>query len=247
MARAEIRVAVLAETGLVGDALSACLAARPEFFSLGLIPPAQGDLALLLAAGRPDVVVIDADAVTDDLARLIKDVLRAALQAHVLVIGDQPDVSIAVAAVQAGAVAWCDRTKSVDHLVDVILGVHLGEAWFPSPLLGAILRMLTKQSDDTEDEEPQDSGLPLSTREREVFHRLARGATTDEIAREFGISVNTVRSYARRVMSKLGARGISILAPAGGMLRTAAAGGVSHTDDVATAGHREDPDTRGTS
>lgn len=46
----------------------------------------------------------------------------------------------------------------------------------------------------------------FSNRERAVFQELARGRTTDEVARELYISPHTVRTYVRSGMRKLGSR-----------------------------------------
>ncbi len=52
-----------------------------------------------------------------------------------------------------------------------------------------------------------DSGLPstLTTRQRQVAHMLASGATNAEIARALDISADTAKSHTRAVLSKLGA------------------------------------------
>jgi DNA-binding NarL/FixJ family response regulator len=52
-----------------------------------------------------------------------------------------------------------------------------------------------------------DSGLPstLTTRQREVAHMLASGASNAEIARALDISADTAKSHTRAVLSKLGA------------------------------------------
>ncbi|MFP5488565.1 MAG: helix-turn-helix transcriptional regulator, partial [Acidimicrobiia bacterium] len=49
-----------------------------------------------------------------------------------------------------------------------------------------------------------DSSDPLSVREREVLAMLALGATNAEIADELFLSVDTVKTYVRRVFQKLG-------------------------------------------
>jgi DNA-binding CsgD family transcriptional regulator len=46
----------------------------------------------------------------------------------------------------------------------------------------------------------------LSPREREVAHELARGKMRPEIAKQFGISVNTVATIGKRVYAKLGVK-----------------------------------------
>ena len=46
----------------------------------------------------------------------------------------------------------------------------------------------------------------LSPREREVAHELARGKMRPEIAKQFGVSVNTVATIGKRVYAKLGVK-----------------------------------------
>jgi DNA-binding NarL/FixJ family response regulator len=46
----------------------------------------------------------------------------------------------------------------------------------------------------------------LSNREYEILRRLASGKSSKEIAREYKLTVNTVNSYRKRVLSKLHAK-----------------------------------------
>ena len=46
----------------------------------------------------------------------------------------------------------------------------------------------------------------LTPREREVFHLIAEGMTTKEIARRLGISAKTAENHRARVLDKLGVR-----------------------------------------
>jgi len=48
-------------------------------------------------------------------------------------------------------------------------------------------------------------GNPLSRREREILTLLSRGLTREEIAKDSGLSVNTVKSTLRSIYNKLGA------------------------------------------
>jgi DNA-binding NarL/FixJ family response regulator len=230
MPRADVRVTVLADVGLVGDALAASLGARPEFVALGVIPPTRLDVPLRLAAGRPDVVIIDADAEDLDLPRCIAEVFRAVPGANVVVVGDPPDVSLAVAAVRAGAVAWCDRATSVERLVDVLLGVHHGEAWFRPTLLRQMLESLAAPLDSAAAAQPDGPDRPLSRGDAELLTQVALGAGTTEIAHALGMSAEEVRRRARRVMSTLAGSDVLATTAVGSADRTAGAGDSSPTD-----------------
>jgi two-component system, NarL family, response regulator LiaR len=165
MLDSDVRIAILADVGLGTDALAASLTARPPFVLSGCMLPTEGDLAIRLSTARPDIVIVDADADAGelDLVRTICDVFRAVPRTGVVVIGDQPDVSTAVAAVREGAAAWCDRTTSVQRLVDVMLGVHHGEASFPPRLLRQVLRALTAPAHGPRGDDPvDDAGRPTA-------------------------------------------------------------------------------------
>lgn len=51
---------------------------------------------------------------------------------------------------------------------------------------------------------PEPQEVPLSSREREVLEKIARGVTQREIAESLGLSVKTVETYRARISEKLG-------------------------------------------
>lgn len=55
------------------------------------------------------------------------------------------------------------------------------------------------------------AGSDLSSRERDVARYLCAGLTSDQIADEMGLSINTVNTYRRRVMDKLHVQSVAQL------------------------------------
>ena len=52
--------------------------------------------------------------------------------------------------------------------------------------------------------EPAPPGVELTARQHEVLRLLAEGCSTDDIARELGISPETVRNHVREILRRLG-------------------------------------------
>lgn len=103
----------------------------------------------------------------------------------------------------AGAAGYVVKGASRDELVSAIRAVARGERYIHSAVAGAVLddslRWLRH-------------GAPLSPREREILRLLAGGRGAPAIARELGISVNTVRRHIANLSEKLGVHGRVALA-----------------------------------
>jgi hypothetical protein len=125
-------------------------------------------------------------------------------------------VSLAVAAVRAGAAAWCDRTTSVDRLVDVILGVHHDEAWFPPTLLRAVLEELSMAAVDQSEPDP--------------CHESATTVRETSQMVESGVPADAVRRCAPRLASTLSGSWSASPSSAGSGPCTAGGGDATRTD-----------------
>jgi DNA-binding NarL/FixJ family response regulator len=103
--------------------------------------------------------------------------------------GDKRLLSDAIA---AGARGYVMKGSPPADLLRAIRTVAGGKA-FVDPSLSPTLLM----TDGTPTEQP------LSEREREILQLLAEGFHTEEVARRIGLSVETVKSDTKRVISKL--------------------------------------------
>jgi FixJ family two-component response regulator len=133
----------------------------------------------------------------------------------VLVTGtSQGDVTVAVAAMKAGAVDWIEMPCEPDVLLAAIASAL------------AEIRMTAHQNRETALAQARIASL--SMRERQVLDGLLGGGTNKMIARALGISPRTVELHRAKVMEKLGvqnfpqavlltaAAGIRPISPEGG-------------------------------
>lgn len=120
-------------------------------------------------------------------ARLI-DVLRAQDSAPKLVVYADDSADTARKAMAAGAAGFTARSASVEQLLDTCVAVAKGQMVFP------FLDIRSLQ---------QDPIGQLSQRERTLLEGLSRGLTNRELAKEFGISANTVKFHLSNLFDKL--------------------------------------------
>jgi DNA-binding NarL/FixJ family response regulator len=154
---------------------------------------------------RPDVITLAPEQLENPAAGVV---ISGTLPTHpaVIALTMLSDSAVAAELAAAGALGWVDKQEPVSTLVDAIRAVHRGEARYPTKHLGAVMRVLGKQTHSAAVRVAHCTARPLTGREQEVLTHLLNGATPGEIARLLHLSTNTVRSHRRRIEAKLGVR-----------------------------------------
>jgi two-component system, NarL family, nitrate/nitrite response regulator NarL len=148
---------------------------------------------------RPDLVLVDPAVGLEGSPTLVARVLEVHPDAKVVVLGDDRDAALLLAAIRAGAAGVVGKTHGADTLLRVAAAVLAGEAAVPrAMLLELTRRLLTRHR-------PADSPIDrLSPREREVLALLSRGWNNARIGRDLVISQHTVRTHIQNILEKLG-------------------------------------------
>jgi DNA-binding NarL/FixJ family response regulator len=194
-----ISVLIVDDHAIFADALQARLAREADLNPVATAySVAQGRLHLSRA--QPDVAVLDltlADGTGLELAGYIRENCPAT---RVMILSaSEPNDSV-LEALMLGARAWLPKTVDTAHLVEVVRGVHAGEAWLSPALLGRVLADLLAPTPDPL--------AVLTSREREVLQRMVEGRSRMDIANELRVSVNTVRTHTQNLMAKLDAHSV---------------------------------------
>ncbi|KAB2886937.1 MAG: response regulator transcription factor [Albidovulum sp.] len=171
---------------LMLTAMSEIFERDPRFSLVATSATAEGFLG---AAMRMPVLigVIDWNLPALGGARLI-DVLRAQPSAPRLVVYADDTGDTARKAMAAGAAGFTARSESVERLLETCLAVANGQMAFP------FLDVRSLRQDPIEQ---------LSRRERTLLEALSKGLTNRELARELGISTNTVKFHLSNLFEKL--------------------------------------------
>ena len=110
------------------------------------------------------------------------------------------DRAAMVRAIRAGASGVTSKHGPMADLVSAVKALALGQCWVPTRLLaGIVTEMRLSRPPNVFDEKL----ARLTGREREILDRMAAGHDRAAIADDLGISVNTVRTHAQNLLSKL--------------------------------------------
>ncbi len=150
---------------------------------------------------RVDVVTIDLDLGAEDGFDLLDRVRTEYPHLPTLVLTASSAIEAVVRALRAGAAGFVPKTSSSDDLLAAIRATAEGHTWLPVELIGPVVQRLMVP------EPPSDWELlieSLSDREREVLGLMVDGLSRAEIGTALSISLNTVRTHVKSILSKLG-------------------------------------------
>ena len=154
----------------------------------------SGDEAVSRLAEQPaDVVLVDTALARPDCVQLTKRILSKSPRAAVVLVGAE-DPRIAAAAVAAGARGVIRTGEGGDDLI--------------TALTRGILMVCFDQSSPSSNANHGRSNhrVTLTEREMQVLQGMSEGRSNAEIGRLLFVSEDTVKTHARRLFRKLGAR-----------------------------------------
>jgi DNA-binding NarL/FixJ family response regulator len=132
---------------------------------------------------------------------ILRQVVAEYANVRVLVISGLPEDQYARNVLRAGASGYLSKGGSIAELLLAVRTVLRGHRYVSPSLAAALAEDLEGRRDPN-----QPPHAHLSSREFQIFCRLASGPTVSKIARELNLSVKTVSTYRGRILGKMGFR-----------------------------------------
>jgi len=164
---------------------------------------ANGAEAIELAREhRPDLVLMDVGMPEVDGIAATRRIVEERPEQLVILLSGSSDDETAVLGLRFGARGFLTKDLPTDSFLRAILGALDGQAAVSRSLMLRVIEQLRLVPAAGAGMRPIHS--PLTRREWEVLDQLCDGRTTDEMARLFVVSEDTIRSHVKRILQKLG-------------------------------------------
>jgi NarL family two-component system response regulator LiaR len=191
-----IRVVLVEDHALVRAGLRTAL----EAAGIDVVAEAADGIAGLetVTNARPDVALVDLGLPGKDGLTLTRELKALAGAPRVVILTMQEFDDEVLAALTAGADAYCVKASDPVVVIDAIRTVAAGGAYFDPRIADVILRKLAGT--------PAQSGQsPLTPRESDVLRLIADGVGNAGIAERLHVSLGTVKGHVADILEKLSA------------------------------------------
>src|SRR3954447_24656596 len=150
-----------------------------------------------LPQDKPDVVLMDINLGGMNGIECVEHLKRLVPTMQIIMLTVYEDTDQIFRALAAGAAGYLLKRSSPTKLLQAIREVHGGG----SPMSSSIARKVVASFQKSN--QMSDKQAHLSPREEMVLSCLAKGLTYKEIADQLAISIDTIRTYLRRIYEKL--------------------------------------------
>ena len=203
---------------LVRDGIKTILERGTEFRIVGEAENGV-DAVQLCRKSQPDIVLMDIGLPGMNGIEATTELVRHCPTVKVIILSMYDDENSVVSAIRSGARAFVLKKASSTELLDALRTVARGGSYLSSQVSDRLLTRIQRGDLQTHENGPLES---LSPRELQVLRLVAEGKTSKDIAVMLDLGLQTVRSYRKTMMKKLGVNNVA------GLTQLALAAGLTH-------------------
>lgn len=208
----KIKVHIADDHQILIDGIIAVLSSEKNIEVVGYSLNGE-DVLNWFAANEADVLILDINMPKVDGIAVLQNLIDFDFQPKVIVLSSYDDVKLIKEVLKIGAVGFLAKKCAGENIVEAINKVYKGEQYFEKSIQQKLLNTFTTQS-SSKNAVSQDGPFfsSLTPRELEVLQLIARQYNTKEISTELHISVNTVETHRKNLISKLNVKNVVGLA-----------------------------------
>ena len=197
----KIRVLLADDHQLFREGLANILNAQPDFEVVG---EASDGLEVLVKARKltPDLILMDVGMPGCDGVEATQRVKQELADVVIVMLTVRDEDEKLFEAIKSGAQGYLLKSIRSRELLSMLRGAVRGEAAITPTLGGRMLEEFRRLSQQAR-KLPKEDVPSLTRREQEVLSLVAQGASDQEIAQALTISIHTVKSHMRNILSKL--------------------------------------------
>lgn len=150
----------------------------------------------LIRSNSYDVVILDISMPDKNGVDTLHDLKHIAPNLPVLILSVYAEAQYALNLIRSGCKGYLSKDADSDEIIKAIRTIANGKRYISSELAELMSEQLSHPSDKQLHEN-------LSSREFQVFFKLAGGLSPTEIGAELNISIKTVSTYRTRILEKM--------------------------------------------
>jgi two-component system response regulator NreC len=195
----EIRVLIADDHAIVRDGVRMILEAQTDIAVVGEASDGR-EAAEKARALLPDVVLMDIAMPVMTGLQATEVIKKELPQVQVVVLTMHEDYQYFFEVLRAGASGYVLKGASSADLLSAIHAAHEGGVYLHPSVAKNLVSDYVKRMEPGEEKARYDG---LSERERQVLTLVAEGRTSQQIADELFLSINTVQTHRAHIMEKL--------------------------------------------
>jgi DNA-binding NarL/FixJ family response regulator len=200
---AVIRLVLVEDYKLVRIGLRSVLNEDPRIEVVGEAETGEQGIDLVKQL-KPDLVILDLGLPGIDGIEVTKIIKNMDENIKVVILTSHEVEDEVLAALSAGANAYCLKEITSNRLIEVVKSVYEGAAWLDPAIAGMALEMFSASGMKSKGGNASArTDLQLTERENQVLTLLVEGKSNSEIADALSVSVHTAKAHVCSILQKL--------------------------------------------
>lgn len=157
---------------------------------------------------KPEILLTELTLQQVAIAESSAELSRMSPETKLVILSAREDDESAITAIRAGAKGYVVKNTPMSELGDALRVIARGGSYLSSQISDKLLTRIQRGNIDSPNASPLDI---LSPREMQVLRLVAEGKTSKDIALMLDLGLQTIRSYRKTLMKKLGVTNVATL------------------------------------